>query len=119
MTVTNQNLVQEEIKRRVNWNNAFYYSVQHYLSSRLLSKNVKNRVYKTIILPMVLSGCETYPLSLKQKHRLRVFGKRVLRKIFGLYRDEATGGWIKLHNKELQNLYSSPSINRMSKPRRM
>jgi hypothetical protein len=62
-TVTNQNLIQEEIKRRLNSGNACYHSVQNFLSSRLLSKNLKIRIYKTIILPVVPYGCETWPLT--------------------------------------------------------
>jgi hypothetical protein len=68
-TVTNQNLIQEEIKRRLNSDNACYHSVQNLLSSHLLSKNVKSRIYKTIILPVVLYGCETWSLSLMEEHR--------------------------------------------------
>jgi hypothetical protein len=68
-TVTNQNLIQEEIKRRLNSGNACYHSVQNLLSSHLLSKNVKIRIYKTIILPLVLYGCDTWPLILREEHR--------------------------------------------------
>jgi hypothetical protein len=103
-TVINQNLIQEEIKRRLNLGNACYLSVQNLLSSRLLSKNVKIRIYKTIILPLVLHGCETWSLTLREEHRLRVFENRVLRKIFGPTRDEVIGGWRKLHKEELHNL---------------
>jgi hypothetical protein len=67
MTVTNQNLIQEEIKRRLNSGNACYHSVQNLLSSRLLSKNLKIRIYKTIILPVVLYGCETWSLTLREE----------------------------------------------------
>jgi hypothetical protein len=70
-----------------------------------------------IILPVVLYGCET--LTLREEHRLSVFENRVLRRIFGLKRDEVMSGWRKLHNEELHNLYSSPSIIRMIKSRRM
>jgi hypothetical protein len=87
-TVTNQNLIQEEIKRRLNSDNACYHSVQNLLSSRLLSKNVIIRIYKTIILPIVVYGCETWSLTLREEHRLRGFENRVLRRIFGLKRDE-------------------------------
>jgi hypothetical protein len=73
----------------------------------------KCRIYKTIIFPVVLYGCETWSLTLREEHRLRVFENRVLRRIFGAKRDEVTGGWRKLHNEELHNLYSSPSIIRM------
>jgi hypothetical protein len=68
---------------------------------------------------MVLYGYETWYLILREEHKLRVFEKRVLRRIFGPMRDEVTGGWRKLHNKELHNFYSSPSIIRMIKSRRM
>jgi hypothetical protein len=67
-------------------------------------------MYKTIIFPVVLYGCETWSLALREEHRLRVFETRVLRKIFGPKRDEVTGEWRKLHSEELRNLYSSPSI---------
>jgi hypothetical protein len=77
------------------------------------------RIYKTIILPVVLYGCETWSLTLREHHRLRVFENRVLRRIFGPKRDEVTGEWRKLHNKELRDLYSSPSIIRIIKSRRM
>jgi hypothetical protein len=82
-TVTNQNLIQEEIKSRLNSGNSCYHSVQNFLSSRLLSKNVKIRIYKTIILTVVLYGCETWSLILREERRLRVFENRVLRRIFG------------------------------------
>jgi hypothetical protein len=87
--------------------------------SHLLSKNVKIRIYKIIILSVVLYGCETWSLTSRKEHRLRVFEKRVLRRIFGLKRIEVTGHWRKLHNKTFHNLYSSPNIIRMSKSRRM
>jgi hypothetical protein len=82
-------------------------------SSRLLSKNIKIRIYKTIILPLVLYGCETWSLTLREEHRLRVFEDRVLRRIFEPKGDEVTGDWRELHNEELHNLYSSPNIIRM------
>jgi hypothetical protein len=76
-------------------------------------------MYKTIVLPVVLYGCETFSLTLREEHRLGVFGNRVLRRIFGPKRDEVTGEWRKLHNEELYDLYSSPSIIRMIKARRI
>jgi hypothetical protein len=85
----------------------------------LLSTNIKTIIYKTIILPVVLYGCGTWSLTLREERRLRGFENRVLRRIFGPKRDEATGSWRKLHNEELHNLYSSPSIIRMIKSRRM
>jgi hypothetical protein len=89
------------------------------LSSRLLSRNVKVKIYKTIILPVVLYGCETWSLTLREEHRLRVFENMVPRRIFGPKRDEVTGEWRKLHNEELHNLYSSPDIIRQVKLRQM
>jgi hypothetical protein len=75
-------------------------------------------IYKTIMLPVVLYGCETWSQTLMEEHRLRVFENRVLR-IFGSKRDEVMGGWRKLHNEELRELYPLPSIIRMIKSRRM
>jgi hypothetical protein len=89
------------------------------MSSRLLSKNIKFRIYKTIILSLVLYGCETWSLTLREEHTLRVFENRVLRRIFGPKRDEVTGDWRKLHNEELHNLYSCPNVIRIIKSRRM
>jgi hypothetical protein len=75
--------------------------------------------YKTIILPMVLNGCEIWSLTLREEHRLSVFENRVLRRIFLLKRDEVTGEWRKLHNKDLRDLYSPPPIIRKTKSRKM
>jgi hypothetical protein len=119
MTVTNQNLILEEIKRRLNSGYICYHSFQNLLSSHPLLKNVKIRIYKTIILHMVLYGCETLSLTLREEPRLRVFKDKVLRSIFGPKRNEMTGGWRKLHNNEFHDLYSSSSIIRMIKLRRM
>jgi hypothetical protein len=85
----------------------------------LLYRNVKVKIYKTIILPVILCRCETWSLTLRGEHGLRVFENRVLRGIFGLERDEVTGEWRKLQSGELHNLYSSPDIIRRIKPRRM
>jgi hypothetical protein len=85
----------------------------------LLSKNLKITIYKTIILHVVLYGCETWSLTLRVEHRLGEFENRVLRRTFGSKRVEVTGEWRKLHNEELHDLYSSPSIIRMVKARRM
>ncbi|KAJ4443974.1 hypothetical protein ANN_05763 [Periplaneta americana] len=118
-TVTNINDTREEIKRRINMGNECYYSIEKLLSSSLLSKNLKVRIYKTVILPVVLYGCETWTLTLREEHRLRVFENKVLRKIFGAKRNEVTGEWRKLHNAELHALYSSPDIIRNIKSRRL
>jgi hypothetical protein len=77
------------------------------------------KIYKNIILPVVLYGCETWSLTLREKHRRRVFEKRVLRRIFGPKRDDVTGEWRKFHSEELHTLYSSPNIIRKIKSRRM
>jgi len=77
-TLTDQNSIQEEIKSRLKSGNACYDSVQNLLSSRLLSKNVKIKIYRTIILPIVLYGCETWSLTLREERRLRVFENRVM-----------------------------------------
>jgi hypothetical protein len=109
----------EEIKNRLNSGNACYHSVQSLLSSRLLSRHFKVKILKTTILPVVLYGCETSSLTLREEHRLRVFKIRVLRRIFGPKGDEVTGEWRKLHSRELHNLYSSPVNFKQNKSRRM
>jgi hypothetical protein len=85
----------------------------------LLSKNLKIRIYKTVILPVVLYGCGTWSLTLMEEQRQGVFENRVLRRIFGPKRDEVTGEWRKLHTEELHDLYFSPNIIRIIKARRM
>jgi hypothetical protein len=117
-TLTNHIDIPDKIKSRSNSGNACYYSVQNLLSSRLISRNLKIKIYKTVILPVVLYGCETWSLALGKEHRLRVFENRVLRKIFGPKREEE-GSWRKLHNDELHSLYSSPNIVRVIKSRTM
>ena len=80
------------------------------MSSRLLSKNLKIKIYRTIILPVVLYGCEIWSLTLREERRLRVFENGVLRRIFGPKREEVTGECIKLHNEELNDLYFLSNI---------
>ena len=89
--LTNENSIQEEIKSRLKLGNACYHSVQNLLSSSLVSKNLKINIYRTIILAVVLYGCETWSLTLREECRLRVFENRVLRRIFGPKRDGVTG----------------------------
>ena len=89
--MTNQNSIQDEIKCRLKAGNSCYYSVQIFLSYTLLSKNLKIKIYKTIILPVVLYGCEAWSLTLREECRLGVFENRILRRIFGPKRDEKWG----------------------------
>ena len=117
--LTIQNSIREEIKSRVRSGNACYHSVQNLLSSRLLSRKLKITIYRTIILPVVLYGCEAWSLTLREERKLRVFENMVLRRIFGPRRDEVRGEWKRLHNEELSDLYSSPNIVRVIKSRRM
>jgi len=118
-TLTNQNSIAEEIKSRLNSGNACYHSVQNLLFSRVLSKNLNIKIYRTVILPVVLYGCETWSLTLREERKLTVFENRVLRRIFGPRRDEVTGEWRRLHNGELNDFYSSPNIVRVIKSGRM
>jgi hypothetical protein len=118
-TVTNQNLIREKMKRILNSGSDCYNSFHNILLSRLLSKNIKIRVYKPRILSVVLHGYESWSLTLREEHRLRVFENWVLRRIFGPKRDEVSGWWRELPDKELHNMYSLPSVIRMLKSRRM
>jgi hypothetical protein len=108
-TQTDQNSIHEEIKSRLKSGNACCHSVQNLLSSALLSRSVKIKIYRTIIFSVVLYCCETLSLTLKEKCRLRFFENAVLRRIFGPKRDEVTGKWRILHNEELHALYSLPN----------
>ena len=96
--LTHQNSIAEEIKSRWKSGNACYHSVQKLLSSRLLTKNLKIKIYRTIILPVVSYGCETWSLTLREERKIRVFENMVLRRIFGPRRDEIMGEWRRLHN---------------------
>jgi len=118
-TLTNQNSIAEEIKSRLRSGNACYHSMQNFFSSRLLSKNLKIKIYRTIILPVVLYECEAWSLTLREERKLRMFENMVLMRIFGPRRDEVTGEWRRLHNEEPNDLYSSPDIVRVIKSRRM
>jgi hypothetical protein len=100
----------------------FLIAAGHENKNRYITNSVRNlkvKIYKTIILPVVLYGCETWSLTLREEHRLGVFGNRVLGGIFGPKRDEVTGEWRKLRSGELHNLYSSPHIIRQINSRRM
>ena len=103
-TLTNKNSIAEEIKSRLRSGNDCYHSVKNLLSSRLLSKNLKIKIYRTKILPVVLYECEAWLLTLRKERKLRVFENMVLRRIFGPRRDEVTGEWRRLHNEELNDL---------------
>ena len=93
--------------------------MQNILSSRLLSKNLKIKIYRNIILPVVLYGCETWSLTLREERKLKVCVNMVLRRIFRPRRVEVTGEWRRLHNEELNDLYCSPCIVRVIKSKRM
>jgi hypothetical protein len=118
MTLMDQNYIHVEIRSRLNSRNACSYSVQNPLSSRLISRNLKIKIFKALIFPVVLCGCETWSLTWGEEHVLRVSENRVLTKIFGPKREE-DGSWKKLHNDELHSLYSSPNVVRVIKSRRM
>jgi hypothetical protein len=117
-TLTNGNDVHVEIESRLNSGNACYYSVQNLLSSCLIPKNIKIKIYKTVILPVVLYGCKIWSLTLREERGLRVFENRVLRRIFGSKWEE-DGSWRKLLNDEFHSRYSSPDIVRVIKSRKM
>jgi len=93
--------------------------MQNLLSSSLLSKNIKIKIHRNIILPVVVYGCEIWSLTFREERRLRVFEIGLLRKIFGPKKNEVTREWRKLHNEELNDIYSSPSIVRVIKSSRM
>ena len=137
-TLTYQNSVQEEIKSRLKSGNACHHSVQNRLSSSLQSKNIEIKIYRNIILPVVLYGCETWSLTLREECTLMVFENRVLRRIFGPKRAEVISAvlgpnillstlfsntinvqWRKLRNEELNDLYLLQNIIRAIKSRRM
>ena len=115
-TLMNQNSNQEEINSRLKSGNACYHLVQNLLSSSLLSKNIKIMMYRTIILPVVSNGFETYNNKVR---RPKVFENRVLRRILGTKREEVTGEWREVHHEELNDPYPSPTIIWMIKSRRL
>jgi hypothetical protein len=93
--------------------------VENILSSSLLSKNIKIQIYRTVSLVVVLYGCESWSLTLREERRLRVFENRVLKRIYGPKRDEVPGEWCTLHNEGLNDLYCSPIVVQVIKSRRM
>jgi hypothetical protein len=117
ITLTNQNFVLIESKSRLHLGTACCHSVQNIFLFSLLSKNIKIRIYRTIILPV--AGCETWSLTLREERKLRLFENAVLRKILGAKRNEVTGECRTLPNEELYDLYCSPNIVQVIKTRRM
>jgi hypothetical protein len=113
------NSTHEEIKSRLKSGNTRHYSVQNLLSSSLLFKNVKIKIYRTTILPVVLYGCETSSLTLWEGRRVGFSRTGCWGGYLGAKRDEVTGEWRRLHNEELHALYSSPDIIRVIKSRIM
>jgi hypothetical protein len=117
--LTNPDSTEEEIKSLLKSGKACYRSVQNPLSSSLLSKNLKTKMYGTIFCACVLDRCESWWLTCREEHRTRVFENRVLRRIFRPKRDGVTGKYRKLHNEEFIDLYSSPNIISVIKSKRM
>jgi hypothetical protein len=118
-TLTLQNCMYKENKSRLNSRNACYRPVHGLLSFLLLSEDVKVKICKTIILPVILYGCETWSLTLREEHRQRALEKRVLRRIFKPKGDEVMGDWRYFNSEELHKLYSSSDIIRQMKSRGM
>jgi hypothetical protein len=112
-------MILEDIKSRLNSGNVCHCLVQNLSYSHPSYKNIKIRIYETIILPVLLYGCETWSLILRGENTLRMYENRVLGRTFGLRRDDVIGGHRKLHNKELHDMYSSSSTIRIIKSRSM
>jgi len=117
--LSSQNSIQEEIKSSLNSGNAFHHSAQNLLSSSLLSNSTKVEKYRTINLPVVLYECESWSLTQREEHRLRMSENRVLGRIFGPQGNEVRGEWRTLHEEELNDVHSSPNIVRVIKSRRI
>jgi hypothetical protein len=109
-TLTNQISIEKKIKSRLKLENVCYYSVQNLLSSSLLSKTLKIKIYRTIILPLVLYGCEAWSLTLREERKLRLFENRVLRRVFGPKRDEVTGNGENYIRRSLGNFIPYPIL---------
>jgi len=114
--LTSQKTILEEIKSRLKSGNACYHSVQNFFALQFAAKNIKIKVYRTIILPVVFR-CDTWCLTLKEEGRVRVFESRLLREIFGPKKDEVTGDWRRLQNEGFYYLFS-PYIIQVIKSRR-
>ena len=114
-TLTNQNSIQEDNHSTLQLGNVCCHLVKNLLSSSLISKFIKIKIKRTVILSMILYGYENWSLTFKEGHMLRVFQNKVLKKIFGSKRDEVTGEWRKLHNEELNDVYCSPNIIQLIK----
>jgi hypothetical protein len=114
-THINPSCIHEEIKSKQKSGNDCYNLVKNLLSSSSLSKNIKMKIHITIIWPVVLYGCATWSVTLREEHRLRVFENRVLRMTIGSTRDKIIGEWKRLQNAELYNLYSPPNITWVNK----
>lgn len=117
--LTNGNKIKVEIDTRLKKGNNCYYGLGKVLSAKAVSNNLKVQIYMTLILPVVLYGSETWPLRKAEQMRLEVFGRKILRRIFGPCKDDQTGEWRKRHNQELQNLFQRPYIIKEISVRRM
>ena len=109
-TLTNQNSVRKEIKSRLKSGNACCHSVQNVFSSSLLAKNIKIKIYRNILLPVALHGFETWPRSLTEESRRRLSENRMLIRMIGPKRDDIIGPWKRLHDEELNELYTHQII---------
>jgi hypothetical protein len=118
-TLKNQNYLQEEIKSKLKSGYVSYYSVQNLLSSSLLCKYIKIKVDRTIILLVVLYGCESWALTLREEGWLKLFRTRELRRLFGPKRDKKTRHLRKQHKEERNYLYCSTNIFRVKKWRKI
>jgi hypothetical protein len=118
-TVTNQNSIHEEIKSRLKSGEVSCRSVQNLVSASLISKNTNIKIYRIIILPVVFMVVKLGLSNTAEERRLEVFENRLLRRIFGPKRDEASGEWRRLHNEERHDHYCTPNVIRVVKSRRM
>jgi hypothetical protein len=112
-TVTSENCLHEEIKSNLSSGNTCYRSFHSLLSSQRLGKNLKFKTFKTILLPVVLYGCETWSPAVNEVRRLRVLENEVLRRIFRPEGEEVVKDWRRLHNEVLHNFYTSSDTIRV------